>query len=490
MSNYNHGVRTTENATSMSVPQKIATGLQVVIGTAPVHILKNPSAVTNTPVLVEKYEEAVEKLGMSTDWDKFSVCQSIDANFSKLGTSPVVVINVLDVDTNKEALTAITWDATTNKEYTFDSDLVIRKSIEVKSGTNKLAEDTDYVISVASDNKITISLLSTSTYYSESSLSITGNKVDFTDQTMTSQVIGGYSSTTGKNKGISCVNDVFLIHQLVPGQILAPGYSQKPTVAAALCAAAVNINGEFTAQALIDLPSDTVTKCEDLPTAKTTIGVSSSIATLLWPKVKRDGKIYAYSAWLAALSVNVDSENGGLPSASPSNKALGIDAVVLADGTEVVIDKRNANNYANAYGIVTAINWNGFRSWGNNTAAYPITVDPKDRWICVRRFFSWYRNRLLVLYSQKVDEPTNPRLPEAICDSENIWFNANKANMGIAGGKIEYRAEDNPIENILAGSVKFNIKIASYTPAEDIQFVIEFDPSILQTAIEESLGGE
>ena len=38
-------------------------------------------------------------------------------------------------------------------------------------------------------------------------------------------------------------------------------------------------------------------------------------------------------------------------------------------------------NMLNGQGIVTAINDNGWKAWGNNTAAYPGTTDTKERWI-------------------------------------------------------------------------------------------------------------
>ena len=41
---YKHGVYTSEQATSMSAPITGTAGLQVIVGTAPVNMLKNPAA--------------------------------------------------------------------------------------------------------------------------------------------------------------------------------------------------------------------------------------------------------------------------------------------------------------------------------------------------------------------------------------------------------------------------------------------------------------
>lgn len=78
----------------------------------------------------------------------------------------------------------------------------------------------------------------------------------------------------------------------------------------------------------------------------------------------------------------------------------------------------------NSFGVSTALNNNGWRTWGNRTAAYPANTDPKDMWFCCRRFFSWWGNSFILTYAQKVDDPANRRLIESIVDAENIRGNA------------------------------------------------------------------
>ena len=65
-------------------------------------------------------------------------------------------------------------------------------------------------------------------------------------------------------------------------------------------------------------------------------------------------KTYAMSALLSALMAQTDAENGDVPYVSPSNKPLQAVALVLKDGTEVVLDQGQANT-VNSYGVVTAI---------------------------------------------------------------------------------------------------------------------------------------
>ena len=53
---YKHGVYNTEQATSLTVPIQGIAGLQVIFGTAPIHLAKDPAAAVNTPKLVYSYK--------------------------------------------------------------------------------------------------------------------------------------------------------------------------------------------------------------------------------------------------------------------------------------------------------------------------------------------------------------------------------------------------------------------------------------------------
>lgn len=132
---------------------------------------------------------------------------------------------------------------------------------------------------------------------------------------------------------------------------------------------------------------------------------------------------------------------------------------------------------------MTAINVNGWRTWGNNTAAYPATTDPKDRWFCCRRFFSWWGNSFILTYFQRVDDPANYRLIESIVDSENIRGNSYVSQGKCAGARIVFEEKDNPITDVLNGKIQFHQYLAPYAPAEDILNVLEFDPDMLAAAI-------
>ena len=78
---YRHGVYNVEQPTSMPTPQEGRAAIQVIIGTAPIHLAKDPAAAVNKPILCSSYKEAVEAFGYSDDFDNFTLCQSIQASF-------------------------------------------------------------------------------------------------------------------------------------------------------------------------------------------------------------------------------------------------------------------------------------------------------------------------------------------------------------------------------------------------------------------------
>ena len=79
---YKHGVYTSEVETSLTAPIVGTAGLQVIVGTAPVNMLKDPAAAVNVPLLVNNYKEAVEAVGYNDDFEAYTLCECISAAFS------------------------------------------------------------------------------------------------------------------------------------------------------------------------------------------------------------------------------------------------------------------------------------------------------------------------------------------------------------------------------------------------------------------------
>lgn len=477
---YNHGVRIKENPTSVAAPVTGTSGLQVIFGTAPINLAEDPEHATNKLFLCKTYDEAVAAVGYSDDFENYTLCQSINACFKVFNVAPIVLCNVLDLKKHKadysEELTFINGQARSGEKGIIKSLF----TLQTADGTEKIP-DVDYIAEFDDEGYLVITLL---TDITTTSLNASGSKLDPSKVTA-SEVIGGINIQTGEETGIELVRQVYPKFNLVPGLLLAPGWSHKPEVALALAAKCVDINGLFTCECIIDLDTKKSTKYSDCPAAKETAALTNKHMIVLWPMVTIADKKYYYSAVYGAMTAYLDAGNDDVPNLSPSNKLLNVSGAVLADGKEVNLDIVQAN-ILNSAGIVTVINSNGYKAWGNNTAAYPVITDPKDRWICCRRFFSWWGNSFIVTYMSNVDDLADYRLIESIVDAENIKGNSLASQGKCAGAKIEYREDDNNVEEVIDGHIVFRQYLAPYTPAEDILNILEFDPSMIESA----LGGE
>ncbi|MEY8330127.1 phage tail sheath family protein [Lachnospiraceae bacterium 48-33] len=483
---YNHGVRILENPTSLTAPILGTAAFQVVVGVSPVNLAADPYKATNEVKLAYSFAEASAAVGYSNNLKDYTLNQSISATFKKFAVAPIALINVLDPKKHKDAIPKKSYQVDA-LQATVDIEGILLDTLVIESGETTLQVDTDYVTSFDDNGYAVITLLEDGAGKDATSLSVSGDKIDPSKVT-SNDIVGGYNVSTGKESGLELVRQVYPLFGMTPGLITAPGYSKDPVVASVMAAKCLKINGIFTCECIVDLDStaDGATKYTDVKTVKEKSGFISEHMSVVWPKVRIGDEVYYFSAIYSALIAYVDASNDDVPNLSASNKPIPITGLCLDDATdsEIVVDQEQAN-LVNSFGVSTAINFNGFRSWGNNSAAYPGTTDPKDRWFCCRRFFSWWGNSFILSYFQKVDDPANTRLIESICDAENIRGNSYAAQGKCAGARITFNQDENPITDILNGKIQFHQYLAPYTPAEDILNVLEFDPTML----EEALGG-
>lgn len=479
---YQHGVYIEESSTEILTPVESDAGIQVVVGTAPINLLDDPQSAVNTPIVAYSYEEAVAKLGYSEDFDKYTLCQSIYASFLLFNVAPVVFINVLDPTVHKTAVTDSSIQVN-NKVAKIAVEGVLLSSLVVKSGTgtNTYTKTTDYIAAFDDDGHVTITVTAAGAAKNETTLKVTYNKLDPT-QVDEDDIIGGYDASTGKYKGLECINRIYPIHNIVPGLLLAPGYSHKPNVYPIMTAKSQKINGCFNIMSIADIDTATVKVYDQANAWKNSNNYTDKNTILSWPMVKVGTKILYMSALAGALESYTTAVNSNVPFVSPSNKNFKITGTVLKDGTEVYLDIAQANSL-NSQGIFTAINVNGWKSWGNETACYPGNTDVKDRFIASRMMFNWWGNSFILTYFQEVDDPANLRLIDRIVDTENIRANGFKGKSQIADAKITFSSQDNPITSILDGKIQFKQKLTTFPPAKEIVNTLEFDPSALQKSL-------
>ena len=488
---YQHGVYTREQATSMSAATNSTAGLQVVFGTAPIYQLADLTGVT-APRLCSSYAEAAAALGYDTNFEAFTLNQSIKASFELFGVAPIVLVNVLDPNKAQHVnnVSKPTEQTVTGGSFVISAEqepvpYVLRATLTVSAQTSgdPLVAGTDYTVEYDEDGLATVTLTSATAkalakvYVTYKAIKLTAGKTAVTAAEITTAI---------SDK----LREVYPRFGMTPGLLLAPGYSKDPNVAAVMQGACENINGVYSCECILDVDcgASGARTYDAVKQVKESKGLTSPHAYAYWPMAQVGNYRLSLSAIMGALTAATDAANGDVPSLSPSNKSLpGVTGLCLEDGTEVILDQAQAN-VVNSAGIGTVLNLNGFKAWGNNTCAYPSTTDPKDRWIAVRRFFTWRSNSLIQTYFERVDSPANYRMIEAIVDAENVNGNAYVAAGACAAYQCEFRSDENPTTQILDGTIKFHLTLAPYNPAECIEFTLEFDPTAIASAL--TGGGE
>lgn len=463
----NHGVYVSEQGTSVSTPVVADSGIPFVVGAAPVQSAENPAS-AGVPVLCTSWDEAVEKLGYSDDWDNFDLCEFMYSHFKLFGCAPVIFVNALDPSSDKEAVTAAAMDVEDHQvELPFEA---IASSITAKNGQTSLVKGTDFDV-VYEDGKCIVELISTSAAYSASSLTIGYDKVK-------PSLVTAAKVATAMEAVELCLTTV----GIVPDLICAPKYSKTATVAAVMATKAAGINGMFPAKALIDIDTSSATSYSTALTIKTANGLTDKNMIVCWPMVKLDDMVFHLSTQLAGLMAKVDTDNGGIPYESPSNKGLKCTGLCLEGGAEVQLTHAQAN-ILNGNGIVTALNFiNGWTAWGNNTACYPGNTDVKDYHIPIARMFGFVAGTLIKTFWSKLDEPMTRRFIDSVLDSAQIWLNGLVSSEYLLGARVEMLEAENPTTNLMQGIIKLHIYMTPPSAAQEIDFVLEYDASYVEAA--------
>lgn len=481
----NLGVHIYEQATSVQTPKVAKVGIPFVVGTAPVQSAANP-AKSNVPVLVTSWDEALEKLGFSYDWKSYSLCEFMYSHLKLFGAQPVVFCNILDtaaMKTNVEAAEHETADHRVMLPIDAIADTIKVSVIEDVNGTptaRELAADEDYSVLYDRDD--------TDNYVCIVELLEDGNAYD------AAKINVAYSAAAPKTAtvadvvdGIAQVDACLTAVGVVPDLICAPGWSHNTVVAAVMATKAAAINGLFKGKAVIDVDSSAsgVTEYSQLFGWKNQNNMVDPDQILCWPMVQLGDYRFHLSTQLCGLMATVDAGNRGIPYESPSNKNLQIDACVLEDGTEVNLTWDQVNLVAGSWGVVTAVNFldSGWVAKGNYTACYPGNTDVKDQFIPVSRMFDFIGNTLVRTFQSKLDKPMTTALRDSVLQTCNIWLGGLCGGGYLYGARAELLASENPLTSLLDGMITLHVYNAPPVPAQEIDFILEYDVSYMEAAL-------
>ncbi|MFC4102911.1 phage tail sheath family protein [Paenibacillus xanthanilyticus] len=470
-----HGIFVTEVPTKVLADQGQNFTLPVVFGTAPVHL--TAAAAVNVPIFCSSFDEAKAAFGYSDDWGSYTLCEFMQAYFQKYRQRNVVFVNVLNPAIHKTPVAPESVTVTSGVALV-EVTGIIKTTVVVTSadGATTYNPSVDYSAGYNAAGYLVVTRRSTGSIPSNvTQLRVGYDKVNPSAVT-SMDIIGGADG--GNLTGLELLNQVFPRFGVVPDLVLVPGFAQDPVVAAVAAAKAESINGGFKAEVVVDLNVDQIDQHAAAPAWKRGNSFTSRQQVVCYGKAISGSKTYWLSSHVASRMCAVDAANNGIPYVSPSNKPLLIDGMVAKDGAELYLGQNEAS-HLNSEGIVTAINFSGWRAWGNRTGAFPDEKDVVNAFIPVRRMMNWLNNQIILRTWSRVDTPITKRLIESITDDINIWLNGLQGSGALVGGRVEFRADENSETDLLDGKVTFHVFVAPPTPAQAIDFLVEYDTNYL-----------
>ncbi len=481
----NLGVHIFEQATSVQTPKVTAVSIPFVVGTAPVQSAAKP-AKSNMPVLAASWEEAVEKLGFSYDWEAYSLCEFMYSHFRLFGAQPVIFCNILDPESMKKDVDAADYDVAGHKITLPIGAVAGSINVKVKDGADEaaaeqtLSADEDYSVFYERDDTDTyvciVELLEDGSAYDAKKLNVSYRLADPKAVTVADVV-----------DGVAQVDACLTAAGMVPDLIAAPGWSHNTVIAAVMAAKAGAINGLFKGKAVIDADSSTdgVTEYSQLSGWKNKNNMVAPEQIVCWPMARFGDYRFHLSTQICGLMATVDAGNRGIPYESMSNKNLKIDGLCLEDGREVNLTWDQVKLIAGNWGVVTAVNFldSGWVAKGNYTACYPGNTDVKDQFIPVSRMFDFIGNTIIRTFWSKLDKPMTQALRDSILQTCNIWLGGLCGSGYLYGARAVMLAEENPLNSLMDGIIKLHVYNAPPIPAQEIDFILEYDVSYMETAL-------
>ena len=116
-------------------------------------------------------------------------------------------------------------------------------------------------------------------------------------------------------------------------------------------------------------------------------------------------------------------------------------------------------------------------------STYPSNTDPKDMFISCGRMFAYVQNTIIRTCWQFLDKPMNRRLLDTITDTVNIWLNGLVGSGYLLGARVEISEDENPVTQLMAGIIKIHVYMTPASPAQEIDFVLEYDSSYVTSAL-------
>jgi len=281
-------------------------------------------------------------------------------------------------------------------------------------------------------------------------------------------IIRSINSTTGVRTGFKLVDELYSRFGFTAKLLLSPVYCETASVQAEMIQVATNVK----AMALIDAQAGLTV--QQVLTARGTGGslnTSSNRVIICYPRVKvydTQERLDPLSSRIAGLIAKTDHEEGYW--FSPSNKEiLGI-VGIERHLTSALNNPLSQTNILNENGVLTVFNsfGTGFRAWGNRSASFPSSTDPKN-FISVRRTADIIAESIEYSTMQYLDKPISVVI-DAVLSTVNSFIRTLIGRGALIDGKCTFPKDKNPSTNLANGHLTFSYEMMPPTPAERMTF--------------------
>lgn len=479
---YKHGVYSEKSAYSGGFGKKAIGTIPVYIGTAPIHQLNTAGAADfdyskyiNKPMLINSLQDARKKIGYSTDFESFTLCEAVAAHFNNgvEAVGPIIVINIFNpanVESSNSTETITFTGVTGNKVgYITDSKAAI-ENITIGSLTTG-----DYKLSYE-NGKIKVNV--TKEGYSSTTTTASFARVDTSDTAI---------SVEAFTKGLEAMDICEVATGEIPNILAAPKYSKKPAYYVKMIEKAVDkISGKWNFTVVSDIVADSTVNTVDKAIAwKETNGHDSKFDKVCFPKVSYNGAKYHLSTMAVVTMQSVDTDADGVPYISPSNKVIYADATILDDGTEILLTEPQANKL-NEAGITSVNIIRGkHRLWGVHNANYSYAnesnIDPDEQQDAGIRMGLYLMNKMQYDYIDTIDTPINRKDIDGIISKAQQWLNGLVNDGALLYGTVAFNSASNPADNLVVGDFVFDVQHTTAPNGKSLTFRLQYTEAGLAT---------
>lgn len=473
-----HGVTITEKTAGVRPIQTPPTCLIALVCTAPVHLVDSANAVINKGVLILNTTDAAKYAG--PDLPGYTGPNALAA-IQSFGAAKILMINVFDPAKHKTSVASESITLGADGTATLAKPGVITATIKNQAGSTTYTNGTDYTLDPITSK---VSRVTSGTIAAGATLTVAYEYGDPSKVTA-ADIVGGVDVTTNLKTGMEALLDAPTLFNMKPRVILAPGFCTQLSVSTAMLSKAQQLR----AHALIDAPIGT-TELQAIsgrgPSGTINFQTSSSWAALCYPHVQVPHPVTSapvlepFSQNLAGLASFVDLNEGyWMPW---SNREL-----PRIIGTERPIqwsisDRNCMANQLNAVGIVTCVRGfgTGFRAWGSRSAAWPTDTTPKN-YINVRIVDSVLFEALERASLPYIDGTISKAQLDAVKEDVNLFLSTLVGKKALMGGVCTWTAEDNAIDQLTLGKVKWKINYLPPIPLGEMELECVMDTAWMKT---------